>query len=297
MKEYLTALLKRNEYPEEAAACFLSAYAAIAASEEASRLLSMLLDGYRENLLFPFEEHLPHTLVRLGELTGVHERTLVSLLFLCLSRELYPHYEAAGYERELCDYAVIDIKNRVMEGWAVYGLWGTASIWDWHVPFFRLQRFSFGQLQFDFSTFHGEYHKNGLDLSPESRVLKVHIPNTGKKLDIDAVKQNLMAAGKFYERHFEDEPIVFYCRTWLFFREHMPILKPSSTILAFYRLFEIVEEGYYPNYSEAWRIFNTRELGNPDALPEGTSLQKFYKEKLQRGEPIGWSAGIYVYRK
>jgi hypothetical protein len=71
------------------------------------------------------------------------------------------------------------------------------------------------------------------------------------------------------------------------------MLKPTSNILKFMKMFTIIDSGNYPDYNQLWRLFDKYYTGNPDDLPADSSLRREYIAMLKRGEPNGWGRGVF----
>lgn len=73
------------------------------------------------------------------------------------------------------------------------------------------------------------------------------------------------------------------------------IFKPGFRNCAVYVLFDIykTEEGD----GDLWRIYNREYDGNPEALPEETTIQRGYKKLLLSGGHAGYGEGIFFQKK
>ena len=120
--------------------------------------------------------------------------------------------------------------------------------------------------------------------------VNIHIPS-GAPLRREEVRASIEAAAQFFADRFPDRKVLFICRSWLLWPKHEEILKPTSNILAFYRVFEILDSNTYNGYPALRFIFDSEEP-NPDKLPADNSLKRAYVELLRRGEPAGWGYGI-----
>ena len=88
-----------------------------------------------------------------------------------------------------------------------------------------------------------------------------------------------------------------FLRFLAFVSGHRKMLPPESNIRRFqddYALYETYEdkEGH-----DLWRIFGKLYDGNPETLPENTSLQKAYKKWLLEGRVPGAGRGFWVKKK
>ena len=141
-----------------------------------------------------------------------------------------------------------------------------------------------------------QYEKNGLILPAGSRVIKVHIPRTGGRLDAENRKRSYAMAAKFFAERYSLDPVVFYCSSWLLFPKHEEIMKEGSNLLAFIRDYDVFEAGEYADYKEIWRLFDMDYTEDHSKLPADTSLRREYIKMMERGEKTGWGKGIYLYK-
>lgn len=292
-RQYFISFLELFDYPEEARKELLWAYDRIHQDAAWSEEFKRLLKCYAENNKCEFSV-LQNDIDALSEKAGLHKYTGSLVLLICMSDILKGFYAEAGYSEEMWYAAMNDLKYKLMECKGVRGVWGI-FVFTWFQGFFTLSRFGFGKLQFNLSTFGRIYHKNGLDLKPDSTVVTVHIPRTGTRLDRESVLQSYKQAAEFYKDLFKGGPVIFTCDSWLLFPRHKEVLSPQSNIYAFISDFDLVSYGEYDDYSQVWRLFNTSYNGNVDDLPQNTSLQRIYAEWIRNGEKTGWGYGVFAY--
>ena len=139
------------------------------------------------------------------------------------------------------------------------------------------------------------YEKTG-HVRPEgmTKVINMHIPSCGplKKVDCEA---SFRQAAAFFADAFPGEEIAFFCESWLLYPRHREFLSPDSGIVQFMSFFDIykTEEGD----GDLWRIYNREYDGNPEALPEETTIQRGYKKLLLSGGHAGYGEGIFFRKK
>jgi hypothetical protein len=104
------------------------------------------------------------------------------------------------------------------------------------------------------------------------------------------------AAAAWFADVFPDGNVLFTCSSWLLDPWHLTVLKPTSNLAAFIGDFEIVETKQYADYGELWRLFDCRYTGNPDDLPQDSSLRRAYADRVRRGEPTGSGRGFFRMR-
>jgi hypothetical protein len=176
----------------------------------------------------------------------------------------------------------------------VHGIWGT-FVPAWYRGFFKLNLFGFEKLQFEVISFRREYQKNGVVLTPESKVLNTHIPRTGTKLDPESLRASYRKGAAFFRKHFGMDTPVFVCNSWFLFPKNREVLSPSSNLLRFMSDFEIAEWGEYQDYEQVWRLFDKNYESDVDKLPQDTSLRKAYADWIRLGKKTGWGYGVKVY--
>lgn len=127
-----------------------------------------------------------------------------------------------------------------------------------------------------------------------TKVINMHIPSCGplKKEDCEA---SFRQAAAFFADAFPGEEIAFFCESWLLYPRHREFLSPDSGIVQFMSFFDIykTEEGD----GDLWRIYNREYDGNPEALPEETTIQRGYKKLLLSGGHAGYGEGIFFRKK
>ena len=292
MRKYLEEFMRECCYKEEDISDLLAAYDELHAScyDELSSLVSEYNDGYN----IDYESALLR-MKALSEKTKIHEYTGALLLFLCYTKRLRAYYNEAGIDDEIFLSSVLDLRYKLDECKCVYGIKGS-FVAKWFSGFFDLTRFALGRLQFEIVDLGRKYEKGGVKLEPDSKVINVHIPRTGTRLDRESTLESYRLAKDFFAPKLGDTP-VFVCSSWLLFPRHREMLKSDSNILAFMNDYDLVSSGEYANYNEVWRLFDTMYDGAVSHLPDDTSLRRAYVDLITRGEKTGWGRGIFVYKQ
>ncbi len=297
MKQYIDKFLDEFSYPEEAGSCLRQAYDGIAARQQLSGEFQKLLNSYKENHQKCDFKQMTAAMKMISAAAGIHEYTGNLLLFLCLSKRLKELYQEAGIEEEIWFTSMMDLKWKLAECKLVQDVWGT-FVPDWYTKFYRMQRFGFEKLQFEIVTFGKTYEKNGVVLQPDNPVLNVHIPRTGGRLERDALERSYQLGREFFHRRFPDvwegKPLVFVCHSWMLFPRNLELLSEQSNLRSFMADYDMIEQGEYADYSEVWRLFDTKYTGDLEKLPGNTSLRRGYKGWIERGEKTGWGYGVAV---
>ncbi len=295
LKQYLMEFMESFEFSKEDKQVIEKAFDSLEASSEAYQEFLQFLKTYDEDIKCDFTS-MRLRMIEVSVKAGIHEYTGFLILFICLSKSLKRYYQEAGYSEEIWFTSMCDLKYKLDECKEVYGIAGT-FVPEWYPRFYSLGRFGFGKLQFEIVPFKREYAKNGVVLKPDSRVINVHIPRTGTKLDRDSMKASYKMAAEFYKEILGEEPVVFVCHSWLLYPRNKEVLSEKSNLYAFISDFDIVEVELYEDYKEVWRLFDVQYDGNVDHLPQNTSLRRAYAEWIRKGEKTGCGYGVYVYKE
>ena len=290
MREYLESFMTGCGYPDEARKELLSAFDKLKTDTDFYSLIEAYADSYNVDYTAALASVRE---IALG--VCVHKYTAELLLFLCYTQALQKHYENAGIPLDIYRNTVLDLKYKLDECKCVYGVWGSFVAY-WFPGFFKLERFALGRLQFELVSLGTDYSKDGVVLTPDSKVINVHIPRTRTPLSGGAVTESYRLAAEFFRPLLGDE-IAFICNSWLLFPRHNEMLSETSNIRYFISDYELMSHGEYKDYSETWRLFDTMYSGDIERLPADTSLRRAYVELIKRGEHTGWGKGIFIYKK
>ena len=291
MEKYIESFLGKFYFNTDAGKQVLKCYEKIRFAQE----FSSCLKAYEEDINTDFES-LFACLEELAKKEGIHKYSLRLTFLICLSKQLKKYYEAAGYEDEIWESSVAELKYKTEECKVLYNVVGVFASAAWFKDLFRLRRFGFGKLQFAIGKQRRTYSKNGFTVTPESDVLWVHIPRTGERLDKESVDWAYKQASDFFQKYFAFYPIVFVAKTWLFYSKTMEFLNPESNLRRFAADYDIIVEEDYPDYSWRWRLFDTFEE-DIEKLPCDTSLRRNYIQLMKAGGKTGCAYGIFVYSK
>ena len=141
------------------------------------------------------------------------------------------------------------------------------------------------------------YEVDGIQFPAGSKAINLHIPRTGTRLYHELVLEAYDLAAAFYKDVFGDGPIVFTCGSWMLYPWIRTVLSPTSNMAAFYDDFTIVSWGEYEDYNQVWRLFDCAYTGDPDLLPQDSSLRRAFVQRIKQGEKIGWGKGAFIYHK
>lgn len=151
---------------------------------------------------------------------------------------------------------------------------------------FRIGRLQFQMFRCNMKTLSYTH----LPFNFNDQMIYVHIPQ-GEKLIYSDCIEAINRAKEFFDKYFNDfEYEFFFCESWLLYDENWQFMQPSSNILQFQTLFDIV----YSSDDDAQaieRIFGRRHIIK-SLYPENTTLQKSAKEHILKGNKLGIGIGI-----
>lgn len=291
MRDYLVAFFARFGYAASDAEVLLGAYDRVMANNETRALWQEGLAMYENDINCDFKAVLALAAKAAGVLY-LHPYTTELLMSVCLSRRLKQEYEARGLAPDIYHNSMLDLKYKLEECKLVKGVIGSFVAF-WFDRFFNLTRFALGRLQFEMVDLGNSYEKDGLVLTPESRVINVHIPRTMTPLDEQSCDEAFARAKAFFADQTGDV-CVFLCHSWLLFPEHEHMLSHESNVYKFMKRFDIFRSGTSRNREDLWRLFDTDEK-RWDKLPADSSLRRAYVKQLSSGRQVGWGRGVLVY--
>ena len=105
------------------------------------------------------------------------------------------------------------------------------------------------------------------------------------------------AASAFFKQRYGVKDVVFACHSWLLYPANKTMLSPSSNLYSFMSRFDVIDVQEDTEYKEAWRLFDKDYDGDPDDLPQDTSLRRAYAQRIKEGKPLGVALGVWVYKQ
>ena len=225
---------------------------------------------------------------------NVCEYTAYMLLLICMAPDLRERYIQKNIDEIIFYNTMRDLRYKLEECRLVRGKYGTFVPW-WYKGFFEMKIFALGRLQFEINYTWFDCEVDGKHIPKDTKVLSVHIPRTGTKLEHCLVEDSYRRAADFFKDEFDN--IIFICNSWLLYPWNRSVLKYGSNLAEFYDDFTVVNSGEYHNYSEVWRLFDCLYDGNPDKLPNDTSLRRAYIDRIKSGKPLGYGTGVILYNK
>ncbi len=120
------------------------------------------------------------------------------------------------------------------------------------------------------------------------KAIMLHLPENS-----DLSKEKRFESYKLARRYFGDFPII--ADSWLLYPEHKKMLSKDSSIVDFMNDFDMIYTHETTDYSELFHVFGRLADYSYDNLPQNTSLQKAYAERIIKGMPIGSGVGVLRY--
>ena len=292
LEERVSYYMQKLNFPTDANDDLLAALGKICHNGATFSALSDILAQYAADARCHFTPILEQ-MRALCDTLGIHTYTGELLLYLCMADALRAHYRAKGISEEIFWNTLADLAYKLEECRLVYGINGS-FVGEWFKGFFKLERFALGRLQFELTHFKKPCTCHGIPLPVGTKAINVHIPRTGTRLDHAQVEEAYKMARDFYKNEFNGGAVVFTCSSWLLYPWNLEILSPASNLRAFISDYEIVRSGDYDDYSALWRLFDCNYTGNPDDLPQDSSLRRAYAARVRRGEPTGYGVGVFI---
>jgi tetratricopeptide (TPR) repeat protein len=288
MRDYLTAFLDKYEYAKEDSEYLLSCYDKIQNNLTAKECFDKAIKLYDEDINCEYSD-----IIRLADDAAkelyIYEYTAELLVFILFTKKLKERYEEKGISDEIFDATVKDFRYQMQGCKQKRGIIGTECA-DWCIGFVQMTRFCIGRFCYEIIKFGYDYEKGGKVLTPETRVLNVHIPASGEPLSQELAKESFKMAKEFY-KDVIGEPFACKCSSWLLYPEHEQMLDKASNIYLFMKMFDCIDYGFQKDSHDLSRIFGTFEK-RPEFLPEKTSLQRAYKKHLLAGGKTGYGVGV-----
>ena len=292
---YLNWLLESMnymEYPEDTINFVTDTYKQICHNTRAETLFHNALNLYEKQLCPAWVWALNSAEKAVAQINA-HKFVGKFIMSLCVTRSVKTFYEQKGMPDGCFDGFLKDIKIKWAECVEVDKINGVA-VAEWFHRFVDGTRHTFGRLQFE-PVFNLEPCEiGGRKVREGDLVINIHIPSGSKLFKQDCIDSFLKAA-EYYAPLFEGGEVVFHCHSWLLYPEHKNFLPENSAILMFADFFKcILSEASDGN--DLWRIFGTRNTRDYKNLPEKTSLQRAYKQRLIDGKEVGIGVGFFIVK-
>jgi len=233
---------------------------------------------------------------RIAAKCAISPYTVYLLVLILLSESSKKVYAARKVSSEMWRSNMLDLKYTCDNCVLMKGVYGTHCP-RWYERFFNATRFTFGKLQFEICSLGKEYRKDGLFLRPDDKAIFIHIPRTGARLLPEVVDESCKEASAFFKQRYGFTNVVFACHSWILYPENKKILSEKSNLYSFISRFEIIDVAEDTEHKELWRLFDKDYNGNPDDLPQDSSLRRAYVQRLKENKPLGIALGVWVYRE
>lgn len=292
---YLLEFFTQYDYPQAGAAALLDAMERIGTDSPLFHTLSQCVDAYEQGAI-QTKEDVQLRLASIREAAAeqcIPSETAELLFFLMCMKHLKVLYSHLGLSDAYYAGVASDLRSKLNECFAVKGIWGS-FVALWFAGFFAMQRFVIGRLQYEIIQMPGLMSPDGKHCFHGQTAVNVHIPS-GRPLLIEDVKASMAEAACFFAKHFPDGTVLFHCNSWLLYPGHYEMLPEDSGIRKFMNEFTVIRVDVHDDRHDLWRLFETMEVDDPDALPQNTSLRRSYVQWLKAGKPVGSAIGIRYY--
>lgn len=216
------------------------------------------------------------------------------MCLLCAAAYSYPWFEKNGFSKEIWLRSMADFTFKNEECKTRYGVCGTFV--NWFARWFCGDRAAMGRLQFESYQSYFNFERPDFSVKQGDNIVNIHIPSEkAVPLSDEEVDNSLKMAAEYYGKLFNTDTVIFHCHSWMLHPCHMDKLPETSNIVRFAKRFEVFHLD--ESKEDLWRIFPIEEYnGDPESLPEATTLQKVYKQLLREDSPMGEAAGVMAYK-
>lgn len=293
MLNYIETFCNEIRFPGEAIQDLLQNYNELSTKEDCLERFNELVEYFKKNNSKDEYKVIFSKLDEITKLSGIHNYTVHMLYLIALSIHTRKLYEEKNISYEIYLDSMTDLRAKLMECNELYGVWGTSAGW-WEIDFFNLNLIALGRLQYELTSYEGEYTSGKHSLKHGDTVINMHIPSHGPLLYEDC-KASFKKATLHFKDYFEGKPVAFVCHSWLLYPEHKEFLPLNSNILKFMSFFDITSSEISEDKSDLWRVFYKDWKKEPIDLPRNTSIQKAYADWLMKGNKIGTGHGVFFY--
>lgn len=292
VKDSIISFMDEQGFPQQAVHSLLSAFDKICGSKGKDIYLQILRE-YQQDYHIKADVTSQRS-EEISALSGVDQMQCNLLIYLALAPTLKKHYTNKGYPTENYKDTIRELKCKLLECYDCFGVWGARScaVINTH---FAMTRFGMGVFQFEIIRLEKDFVVKGRQYKKGDLAVNIHIPRLGEPITYQARHNAYKRAKEFFKERFPGQnQIPFYCHSWILFKKHREILKPTSNMISFMEDFDTLVEYEYPDYNETWRIFG-RLFTTIEDMPKETSVQKAYATLIERGEKIGGSEGMFLF--
>ena len=291
MREHLSYICIRYNYPTEAMAALLFAYDTLEKNAE----FLPFVEKFYEDGARPARDEVETVLDKISADSGVHPYTAKFVYYLCLTKKLPEKYAEAGIPQELMWEMIEDFRYKLTECLDVHGIPGFFAN-PWFYKFFTLEQFKLGRLEFELSKIPATVEIGGRVVGEGSETISIHIPSAGGSFNREARFASYKRAYEFFNNVLGKKLDVFRCGSWLLYPANKQILPAHSNIVSFMDDFKIYSSGDYSDpQHDLWRIFGADAKKPYDELPRDNSLKRAYADWLSAGNKVGGGNGIFIW--
>ncbi|MBO4472258.1 MAG: hypothetical protein J5765_00475 [Clostridia bacterium] len=292
---YMTAFLEEFGFGDEVKSALQDAFDRVFGDQDAARLFDEIRRRFEQS---PDERffYLIENADKIAATCAISPYTAYLLVLILLSESSKRIYAERKVSLEMWRRNMRDLRYTSDACLLVKGVYGTDSP-RWYERFFNATRFTFGKLQFELCALGKPYQKDDLSLSPDDQAIFIHIPRTGERLLPEDVDASAQAAAAFFKERYGTRRTVFACHSWILYPENKNILSAGSNLYSFISRFEIIDVVEDAEHKELWRLFDKEYNGDPDDLPQDSSLRRAYVQRLKENKPLGVALGVWVYRQ
>lgn len=279
-------MLEEWSYDDEALMAEADAASFIARRDDLASLFKSVRASYELDSMYSFSVAL-EDLKTLSAAHGLEwERSHLSLLASLLPAAS-GHYKARGLGEDMFHSSFDDLRIKERECHSLRGMHGVFTAY-WIEGFYHFDRFGFGRLEAEIRPFQNEEY-----LRKGSPVINIHIPSSGPLKEEDCQESYETAAGFFADQASQvgGHPAIV-TDSWLL----NPVNKAlgrASGIVRFASRYEVLAMVPDSSDSDAWRVFNTEDISDIQALPEDTRLQRIWKAHLASGGHMDRAYGVF----
>ena len=212
-------------------------------------------------------------------------------LYIRLVEKTLEEYHTRGMDEEILYATLKDIPEKCLENFNKTGIYGIPqNIYRrWFRRYFGCEIFRLGRLQFQIVDSIYDVEADNITVSKGDTVLSVHIP-AGGRLNEEDCEASYSLAREFFKKHFDMETPVFFCYSWLLQPWLSEALPEESLIIRFQSKYKIIDFVNDPGDMLLWVFPQLCE--KIEDYPEDTTLRRATKERLIRGDIIGYGSGV-----
>ncbi|GAA4654615.1 hypothetical protein GCM10023142_17530 [Anaerocolumna aminovalerica] len=286
---FLTELMSKIHFPQEAQEIFLALYQRILHNPEYDNSMKSAVQLFIHTSSEKAFAEIDKLSVELKE----HSYTMSMLLLLLCAKPLMEKYSEKGLPEDIYWDSIKDLGYKLKECHHVYGIWGT-FVRDWFPGYYQMSRFALGRMQYECASFSFDTVTiNGITIKSGDKVLMIHIPSSGSFTKEERL-ESYHKAKEFYSKEFDNQPIPVVCDSWLLYPAYKEVFPTHSNIRSFIDDFSYIYEKAEEEFLDAWRLFGNDYNKSPKDWPKTTSLQKAFAEYFISGGKAGIGYGIFI---